>query len=79
MTRKRARIGFAICVVLWLAAEQQAGPGPVDFYYEPITAFLLYFGPLIALVLLILSFVGRKETSRVRRDFEHDPEQESEQ
>ncbi|WP_406674849.1 hypothetical protein WBK31_12335 [Nonomuraea sp. N2-4H] len=75
MTRRQARIGFAICVVLWLVASQQAGPEPVDFYYNPITAFLLYIGPLIGLVFLVLSFVGRKETSRARRD----PEQESEQ
>ncbi|MFI0370444.1 hypothetical protein ACH35V_21470 [Actinomadura sp. 1N219] len=75
MTRKRARIGLVICFVLWFGASQEAGSRPVDFYHEPVTAFLVYFGPLIALVLLILSFVGRKEATRTRRGSEHDPKE----
>ncbi|MFC4563302.1 hypothetical protein ACFO4E_15675 [Nocardiopsis mangrovi] len=79
MTRTWARIALVICVVLWLVAAQQAGARPVDFYYQPITAFLLYFGPLIALVFLVLSFVGRKDAARIRRGPEQNREDGSEQ
>jgi hypothetical protein len=61
MTRKQARIGLVICLVLWISASPQT-QGPIDFYDDPFAAFILLFVPLIALVLLVLSFVGRKGT-----------------
>ncbi|MFI0480957.1 hypothetical protein [Actinomadura sp. 9N215] len=61
MTRKQARIGLVISLLLTLGASRQAAQGPADLYNRPVEAFFLFFGPLISLVFLVLSFVGRKD------------------
>ncbi|MFI0454165.1 hypothetical protein [Actinomadura sp. 6N118] len=71
MTRKQARIGLVISLLAWITASQQAAQRPIDFYNDPVTAFFLYFGPLIALVFLVLSFVGRKDARASAIDANH--------
>ncbi len=42
------------------------GPGPLVFFEKPLSFVLLYFGPPVALVLLVLAVVGPKGRPRVR-------------
>jgi hypothetical protein len=76
MTRRHARFALLYWVPICLVASQTVGPGPLVFFEQPIHFVLLYLGPPVALVLLVLSFVGPKARPRVRPGSEQNREEE---